>query len=141
MSECKLTTVVNIANIDPKVWLADPNHRYVDNRWFIRHGKHTGKLWPNSGWQNPVIKPRSDEIHGDPTPSDWENYIYRYELYLVGQKLLMQQLPSLIGKTLGCWWYAWDGKSRPRPLSHACVLADWANGLAIGERRWESIHV
>lgn len=141
MNEFKLTTVVNIANVDPDVWLADPNNRYVGNRGIVHRGRFQGKAWPNSGWWNPCIKPTDDPIHGPPTRTDWENYIKRFEAYLVTQKLLMRELPTLVGKTLGTWFYAWDGLSRPRPLSHACVLADWANGLAVGERRWESIHV
>lgn len=139
MSEFKLTKVVNVDNVDPEVWLADPNHVYVDKRWYIRQGKFRDKTWPNSGWQNPCIKPQTD-ANGFPERTDWENYIHRYELYLAGQKLLIQQLPSLIGKTLGTMWYSWNGISRPRPLSHACVIADWANGLARGERLWEKLN-
>ncbi len=138
MSEFKLTTVVDVSNVDPTIWLADPNHLYVDKRWVIRMGPHRGQVWPNTGWWNPVIKPQAD-ANGFPERTDWENYIQRYEAYLVTQTLLMRQLPTLIGKTLGTWFCTWDGLSRPRPLSHACVLADWANGLAVSERRWEKL--
>ncbi len=47
--------------------------------------------------------------------------IEKYESYLLGNKLLMDSLIELKGKTLGCWCH-------PKPC-HGDILVKWVNSI------------
>ena len=81
-----MINVINLRNVcDKESWILNKNHVYI--------GRETKEL-KGSKWGNPYIV----EEEGSR-----EKAVRKYEKYIKGNKSLLQCLPELKGKTLGCW--------------------------------------
>lgn len=88
-------TIVNVSvkNLRPKYanltdWLKDENHIYIGN----------AVQWVEGANANMWVNPFSIESFG------LERSLVLYESYILGTPELLEGLPSLQGKSLGCWF-------------------------------------
>jgi hypothetical protein len=78
--------------------------------------------------KNPAI--RQGSPFGNPfCAGDVATRLARYRRHVVTTPRLMQLLPTLKGKVLGCWCAEWDGIRKPVPACHACVLVELIDSL------------
>ena len=78
--------LINLRNVTIRDWIQQPSNVYIG-----RHNKHYGI---SSVWGNPFkISPKINR----------RECIIKYKEYLLNNEHLMQKLPDLCGKVLGCW--------------------------------------
>jgi hypothetical protein len=134
------TTVINVRGRDRAALLADPDFVYVG-----RAASRAG--WHHSPFGNPfggaAVRPE-DAV---------KEYASRIEAAISATELgqreepafreiarwhrgehafwvaIVEALPSLRGKRLGCWCCDWDGTGEPPKPCHAVVLAKLADAL------------
>ncbi len=102
------TTVVNVRTAAPGSFL------YV--------GRYFQGRFPASPWGNPF------GISRFATERAKRECLERYREWLLGKPELLARLPELRGKVLGCFCCEYDGISEAKPLCHAVVLAELADG-------------
>ncbi len=126
------TTIVNVRGLRPAEWLADPSHVYCGPFREVQAG-----FWPRSPFTNPfqvgvplrtmkMILSRAGVDSAGLTEfltqyewreqTDRETIVACYRLWLPTEPELAKLLPTLAGKTLGCW-------CAPKPC-HCDVLRD-----------------
>ena len=111
------TTVINVRGCKPADLLADPRFVYV-GRALPRRG------WKASPWGNPFPVDRAVTVDGvEYPPAPAEVCVERYREWFARQPHLIDALPTLKGKRLGCWCCAWDGSGEPAQPCHAVWLA------------------
>jgi hypothetical protein len=106
-----MTTVVNIRNLTPAEYDA-LDVCYVGR--VCRRSKHAAAR-AGSIWGNP--------FHGD---------LERYRDYILSRPDLVALLPTLRGRTLGCWCCDSTPSEEPDRVCHAEILCDLVDALAEG---------
>lgn len=122
--------------------LRDPSFVYVGRR--SRNG------WPGSKWANPFKVDSANAVqilhtlqgkNPDPVkhvrfgiPLGSQDAVRLFSLWIVRQPELMDALPELRGKVLGCWCCNWSPGETPEKPCHAVVLARLADGVP-----WEGV--
>lgn len=107
---------VHVANLrklgyqNLREWMNDPNHVYIGRRGVVFID---GQRFPktDSIWHNPYKISHTQSR---------EQVLSKYEQYLLNSPHLMEQLPQLQNKVLGCWC---SNESSPEvPTCHAHIL-------------------
>lgn len=99
------TTIVNVKkqHLNPEYrdlmhWLQDPNHVYIGrNMSFYVDGAFQSK------WANPFKVKKPNKVYKKGKYYSLEESIVKYEAHIRNSPHLMDALPELKGKTLGCW--------------------------------------
>lgn len=122
----------------PAELLADPDFVYV--------GRRHPAGWTASKWANPFKSGMTHEeavtlfrrlAHNEPVPWPFGDIKARspvewFDLYLKCKDSLIESLPTLVGKRLGCWCGEWS-EGHPDIGCHAVAIAKIVNKIAKGE--------
>ncbi len=131
----RLATVISVRGMDRAALQADSDFVYVGRRC---------AGWPGTFWGNPFrVKPGNvlavdfgavspqwwrEQATVDQQHSTAEKAVDLYRQWILTQAVLVERLPTLVGKRLGCWCGCWDPEQPAIPC-HAVVLAKLANAL------------
>ena len=100
--------LINLRYVAIRDWIQQPSNVYIG-----RHNKHYGI---SSVWGNPFkISPQKNR----------RECILEYKKYLLINEPLMQRLPELCGKVLGCW-------CEPEPCHGHVIIEIIKEKLALG---------
>ena len=106
---------------DLRSWMEDPTNLYIGRAGivFVTDKDGSKRRWPprSSVWANPFKVTPKGHTRAES--------IARYEEHLRASPELMERLPSLSGKTLGCW-------CKPQPC-HGDVLVKLFNEKVLGQ--------
>ena len=138
-----MTTVISVRGRNRRDLEADPSFVYVGRRC---------RGWPGSIWGNPFgrVMPRAKTDFQAALFSGWlrEQGLAMAILATApkssgiteasaseARRLILERLPELRGKTLGCWCGDWR-PGEPEIPCHAVVLANLANAIedVVGDR-------
>lgn len=112
--EGRATTVVKVNGRQRDKFLADPEFVYVGRKFAGFEASIFGNPFTKSMVDNPALEfARKLIIALNPVGSH----------VFPGFDRIVQELPSLRGKRLGCWCLDWDGESSPPMSCHAVILA------------------
>jgi hypothetical protein len=127
------TTVISVRGRNRDELLKDPRFCYV------------GRAVSRAGWQESIFgnpfRPTKRAPDAGATFDRWLNgdLILHFQLsggsretaerVTLKRRRILEGLPDLRGKTLGCWCCDWDGTGEPEKPCHAVVLARLADSL------------